>query len=42
MTDLSEGMWQTSESLSETFLAIGQLNEAAQGLQDQVSQFKLG
>lgn len=42
MTDLSDGMRQTSESLSETFLAIGQLNEAARGLQDEVNQFKVG
>jgi methyl-accepting chemotaxis protein len=42
MTDLSDGMRQTSDSLSETFLAIGQLNEAARGLQDEVNQFKVG
>jgi methyl-accepting chemotaxis protein len=41
MTDLSEGMQQTSESLGETFLAIGQLNEAVKGLQDKVSWFKV-
>jgi methyl-accepting chemotaxis protein WspA len=41
MADLSDGMRQTSESLSETFLAIGQLNEAARGLQDEVNQFKI-
>ena len=42
MTDLSDGMRQTSESLGETFLAIGQLNEAARGLQDEVNRFKVG
>jgi methyl-accepting chemotaxis protein len=41
MSDLSEGMRQTSESLSETFLAIGQLSEAAKGLQNEVTRFKV-
>ena len=41
MMDLNDGMRQTSESLSETFMAIGQLNEAARGLQDEVNQFKV-
>lgn len=41
MTDLNEGLRQTAESLSETFQAIGQLNEAAKGLQNEVTRFKL-
>jgi methyl-accepting chemotaxis protein WspA len=41
MMRLSEEMLQTSESLKESFLAIGQLNEAARGLQDEVSRFKI-
>jgi methyl-accepting chemotaxis protein WspA len=41
MIHLSEEMLQTSESLKESFLAIGQLNEAAKGLQDEVSRFKI-
>jgi methyl-accepting chemotaxis protein len=41
MTNLSEEMQQTMESLRESFLAIGQLNEAARGLQEEVSRFKV-
>ena len=41
MTNLSEEMRQTMESLRESFLAIGQLNEAARGLQEEVSRFKV-
>jgi methyl-accepting chemotaxis protein WspA len=41
MMNLSEEMQQTTESLKESFLAIGQLSEAARDLQDEVSQFKV-
>jgi methyl-accepting chemotaxis protein WspA len=41
MTSLSEEMNQTTEALKETFVAIAQLNEAARGLQDEVSRFKV-
>ena len=41
MLNFSEEMQQTTESLRESFLAIKQLNEAAGGLQDEVSRFKL-
>jgi methyl-accepting chemotaxis protein WspA len=41
MIHLSEEMHQTSESLKESFLAIGQLNDAARGLQEEVSRFKI-
>lgn len=41
MVDVSEGMRQTAESLEESFRAIEQLNEAARGLQDEVSRFKV-
>jgi methyl-accepting chemotaxis protein len=34
-------MQQTKDSLHETYSAIEQLNEAARGLQEQVSQFKV-
>jgi len=38
---LREEMQETMASLNETFMAIGELNEAARGLQEEVSQFKL-
>jgi len=38
---LSEEMQQTMDSLRETYGAIEQLNEAARGLQDEVSRFKV-
>ena len=41
MVHLSEELQQTMQSLRESFMAIGQLNEAAKGLQDEVSQFKM-
>jgi methyl-accepting chemotaxis protein WspA len=41
MVHLSEELQQTMQSLRESFIAIGQLNEAAKGLQDEVSQFKM-
>jgi len=41
MTNLSEEMQQTMDSLRESFLAIGQLNDAARGLQEEVSRFKV-
>jgi methyl-accepting chemotaxis protein WspA len=41
MVNLSEEMRQTAESLRESFLAIEQLNDAAAGLQDEVSRFKV-
>ncbi len=41
MLRLSEEMQQTKESLHETYSAIGQLNEAAKSLQDEVSRFKV-
>lgn len=39
--NLSEEMQQTMESLHESYSAIEQLNEAARGLQDEVSRFKV-
>ncbi len=39
---LSEEMWQTKESLHETYSVIEQLNEAAESLQNEVSRFKVG
>ena len=41
MVNLSEEMQQTTDSLRETYAAIEQLNEAAKGLQDEVSRFKV-
>lgn len=41
MSRLDEEMQQTLESLRESFLAIEQLNDAARGLQDEVSCFKV-
>ncbi len=41
MVSLSEEMQQTVESLQESFMAIEQLNDAARGLQDEVSRFKV-
>lgn len=41
MVKLSEEMQQTEDSLHETYSAIGQLDEAARDLRDEVSQFKL-
>ncbi len=41
MLNLSEEMQQTVESLRESFMAIEQLNDAARGLQDEVSRFKV-
>ncbi len=41
ITKLGEEMQQTTESLKESFWAIGQLNEAAKGLQYQVIRFKV-
>jgi methyl-accepting chemotaxis protein len=41
MMELSEEMQQTKESLHETYAAIEQLNEAAKGLQNEVSRFKV-
>ncbi len=38
---LSEEMQQTRDALHETYSAIEQLNEAARGLQNQVSRFKI-
>jgi methyl-accepting chemotaxis protein len=40
MVNLSEELKQTLDSLRETYSAIEQLNEAAKGLQDEVSHFK--
>lgn len=42
MVALSEEMKETLDSLSETYSAIEQLNEAAKGLHDEVSRFKVG
>ncbi|MCJ7809476.1 MAG: methyl-accepting chemotaxis protein, partial [Desulfobulbaceae bacterium] len=42
MVALSEEMRETLDSLSETYSAIEQLNEAAKGLHDEVSRFKVG
>jgi methyl-accepting chemotaxis protein WspA len=41
MIKLSGEMHQTTKSLGESFFAIEQLNEAARGLQDKVSRFKI-
>jgi len=41
IVNLSEEMQQTMESLHESYSAIEQLNEAARGLQDEVSRFKV-
>jgi methyl-accepting chemotaxis protein WspA len=41
MIHLSEEMQETMDSLRETYAAIEQLNEAARGLQDEVSKFKV-
>ena len=41
IVNLSEEMQQTMESLHESYTAIEQLNEAARGLQDEVSRFKV-
>jgi methyl-accepting chemotaxis protein WspA len=39
MVNLGEEMLQTKDSLYETYSAIKQLNEAARGLQNEVSRF---
>ncbi len=39
MTNLSEEMWQTSDSLHETYATIEQLNEASKILHEGVSRF---
>ncbi|MDM8540129.1 methyl-accepting chemotaxis protein [Desulfococcaceae bacterium HSG9] len=41
MINLSEEMQQTKETLHESLFAIEQLNEAARGLQEEVSRFKV-
>ncbi len=41
MVSLSEEMQQTVDSLRESFMAIEQLNDAASGLQDEVSRFRV-
>jgi len=41
MVNLSEELGQTLESLRETYSAIEQLKDAARGLQDEVSRFKV-
>lgn len=41
MTQLSDEMSETKETLHETFSAITQLHEAAHGLQEEVSRFKI-
>jgi methyl-accepting chemotaxis protein len=41
MTNLSDQMQQTKNSLHETYSAIEQLNEAARDLEDEVSRFKI-
>ncbi len=41
MMNLSEEMQQTTESLKESFFAIGQLSDAAKDLQAEVSRFKV-
>lgn len=41
MVSLGDEMKQTMESLKESFLAIEQLNEAARGLQDEITRFKV-
>ena len=42
MAELSEDMKETMSSVHETYSAIGQLNDAARGLHDEVSRFKVG
>lgn len=42
MANLSEEMDQTREALHETYSAIEQLNDAARGLQKEVSRFQIG
>ena len=41
MQRLGDDLQQTLESLQESFQAIEQLNEAARGLHDEVSRFKV-
>lgn len=41
MANVSEGTRETAETLEESFRAIEQLNEAARGLQEEVSVFKV-
>ncbi len=41
MTDLGVVMHQTTDSLQETFMAIGELNDAARRLHEQASRFKV-
>jgi methyl-accepting chemotaxis protein len=41
MAELSEEMKETMSSVHETYSAIGQLNDAARGLHDEVSRFKV-
>ena len=41
MAALSEEMKETKSSVHETYSAIGQLNDAARGLHDEVSRFKV-
>lgn len=41
MSHLGEEMEQTKDSLHESYAAIAQLDEAARGLQEQVSRFKV-
>jgi len=41
MRDLDDEMQQTQNSLHETYVAIGQLNDATRNLQDEVSRFKI-
>jgi methyl-accepting chemotaxis protein len=41
MTNLDEGMRQTTEALRDTYGAIAQLTDAAGGLRQQVSRFKV-
>lgn len=41
MSNLQAEMLETMDSLNESFLAIGELNEVARGLQAEMSQFKM-
>jgi methyl-accepting chemotaxis protein WspA len=41
MMNLSEELAQTLDSLRETYKAIEQLNDAAMGLKDEISHFKV-
>lgn len=41
MTSLSDEAQQTKDSLHETYSVIEQLNEAARGLQDEISRFQI-